>query len=308
MGLLPLVVEGETSRRAYNLGICAAQAPVPYFLLRRVLEAGGKPSAVVVDYKPNLLVGGPRDFARNWAELLTPREAIELAWSARDATFLATIALSGLLPTVRARHDLRANIRVALEGGSDSRREGNLQYRRNWEINRGAQVSARSGFGGQITAEDDKIYLSNIFWCDKVNRLYIRKFLALAASRDIPVYWLLPPISPTMQARREATGVDQSYARFVRSYVDAFPNLTVLDGRHSGYINAVFNDAVHLDGRGASLLSADVAALLARGARSPSDGRWVGLPAFRDRPIPESLEALDQSALLARLGEARRRR
>src|SRR5947209_2918687 len=75
MGLLPLVVEAETGRRAYNLGICAAQAPVPYFMLRRVLEAGARPAAVVVDYKPNLLVGGPRDFGRNWAELLTPREA-----------------------------------------------------------------------------------------------------------------------------------------------------------------------------------------------------------------------------------------
>ena len=35
-----------------------------------------------------------------------------------------------------------------------------------------------------------------------------RRFLKLAASRDIAVYWLLPPVAPEVQARREAKGLD----------------------------------------------------------------------------------------------------
>src|SRR5262249_35519035 len=51
LGVLPRVIEGVTGKRAYNLSICAAQAPASYFLLRRGLEAGAKPSAILVDYK-----------------------------------------------------------------------------------------------------------------------------------------------------------------------------------------------------------------------------------------------------------------
>jgi len=307
LGVLPRVIEAETGRRAYNLSICGAQAPASYFLLRRTLEAGAQPSALVVDYKPNLLVGGPRDFLRDWTELLTPRECLELAWRARDATFFASAILGRLLPSVPAQHDLRSNIQVALRGGSDSWREGNLRFRCNWYANKGAQVTAESSFQSRVAEWGQQLYMPNVWWCDKVNAVYIRKFLDLAAVRSSPVFWLLPPISPEVQARREQTGVDAKHAQFVAKALAQHRNLVVVDGRHSGYGPPAFVDPVHLNRCGAAVFSAELATLLCRAAPLTADGaRWIALSPFRDRPVGETLEALDMVRVTAQFEEARR--
>src|SRR4051794_12362625 len=49
----PRVLEARTGRRAYNLAAMGSQSSTSYLLLRRALEAGARPSAVVVDFMPN---------------------------------------------------------------------------------------------------------------------------------------------------------------------------------------------------------------------------------------------------------------
>ncbi len=98
---------------------------------------------------------------------------------------------------------------------------------------------------------------------------------------------MIPPVCPAAQARCEQVGVDAAYTRFARAVRDEFPGVVILDARRSGYGHALFLDATHLDSQGAAALSADVADAVARSlAGRPGGGRWVVLPAFRDRPGP----------------------
>jgi hypothetical protein len=306
MGVLPRVIEARTGISAYNLAICAGQAPASYFSLRRALDAGARPSALLVDFKPSILAASLRNFERTWPEFLTLLECLELSWTASDPTFFAATALAILSPTVRARIEIRTNILLALRGEPGIYRSDTLRYRRNWDANLGAQVTARNPrFTGSVLELLHKQCMSDVWWCNRINLAYIRRFLALAAARDIPVYWLLPPLAPELQARRERSGADAQHTRFVRGLQASFPNLTVVDGRHSGYEPPVFFDPVHLDRRGACAYSAALADLI---ARTDTEGRWFTLPPYRDTPIDVALEEIDQTTIvLKNLGtEARR--
>jgi hypothetical protein len=299
LGVLPQVVEERLGMPAYNLATCAAQAPTSYFLLRRALESGAKPKAILVDFKPNLLAGQPRDLARCWQELLTWRECIELAWTARDRNFFSATALGLILPSVRARTEIRINLLLALQGNDGNLRADTLRYARNWEINKGAQVTAKNPeFDGTISPDTHQRCLSDAWWCSKVNAVYVRRFLALAAAHEIPVFWLLPPIAPSMQARREHTGADAQHTQFVQAIQKRFRNLIVVDGRHAGYETSVFFDPVHLDRDGATAFSADLASILDRCLSSKRESlRWIALSNYRGRSIQVALDEIVDSTI-----------
>jgi hypothetical protein len=115
------------------------------------------------------------------------------------------------------------------------------------------------------------------------------------------VYWLLPPVTPQLQARRERAGAEAGFLQFVRAMQASAAHVTVLDARHSGYDHRLFVDATHLDGQGAQALSRDVADVLRRALeldRPGGTGRpagWVDLPAYRTGAIALALEDLEQS-------------
>jgi hypothetical protein len=296
-GLVPRLVEGRTGLRAVNLGVARGPAPATYFLLRRALDAGARPAAVVVDYKPSVLIGGLRYNLRYWQEIASAREVLELARSTRNGTFLTSVVLGRLLPSYRARLELRANLREALRGEAPLLGRVNRVCARNWRVNAGANVASRNpAFHGEVGADEHKTLHSDLWYCDQVNVEYVRRLLALTAAYKIRVYWLLPPLSPQLQVRREETEAEAGYLSFVRSMQGGFPHLTILDGRHAGYGPEVFVDATHLDGQGARTLSLDVAAILRRDlSRDPSAPRWVDLPSYRDPPVEIALEDVEQS-------------
>ena len=126
---------------------------------------------------------------------------------------------------------------------------------------------------------------------------YVGAFLDLAARRGITVFWLLPPTSPAYQALREQGGRDARYTAFVRATQARYPNVVVIDGRHSGYGREVFIDATHLNRLGARR-SSDVA----RDAHRAPPGRPLGQPAPVRGPRGRPLEDLGQSATA--LGES----
>ena len=248
-GLLPEVIEERLGVKSYNLATPAATAPAHYYVLRHALDAGARPRAVVVDFMPGMLAGPPNLGARNWPELLTTAEALDLSLSWRNPHFFVETTLSTLLPTSRARWEVRHSLLAALGGKADPLATTNLMLRRNWSIHRGAQYTQdNSAWSGEPTERDHAKHLSDRFWCHPINRTYVEKFLSLAESRGIRVYWLLPPASPKIQQRRLASGADAKYTAFVREVTRGHPRVVVLDARSSAYDHTRFVDPIHLTG------------------------------------------------------------
>ncbi len=303
-GILPEVLEDRLGESAYSLALPASTAPAHYFLLRRALNAGAKPRAIVVDYMPGLLTGTPPFGMPYWAGIAGARDLVDLAWSWPARDFVAELLAHWSLPSYQSRHEIRASIAAAVRGERTRTLENNLMLRRNWRVHKGAQFTQDNGIwhGIPTEAEHDR-HLSTKFWCHPVNKNYIHRFLALAESRGIRVYWVLPPVTPEIQRRRDESGADEKYSRFARDIAARHPGVVVLDARPCGYDFTRFVDPIHLTGKGALALSDDVAGAIAR------DGaRWMTLPRYRDRTPGRPFEEVEQSRVEVLAGREATRR
>jgi hypothetical protein len=135
---------------------------------------------------------------------------------------------------------------------------------------------------GDLAAREARVYdhlINSDAWrCSAVNASYVRRFLDLAASHDIPVFWILPPFRDEALSRREQSGLETSYKEFVRSVQAEYPTLIVIDGRPMGGSSATHLDPIHLSPSGASAFSTEVANVLARRlSGGPSGPEWVEL-------------------------------
>lgn len=283
MGVLPRLVERQTGGRAVNLAVMGGITESSYFLLRRAVEAGASPSRVIVDFHPHFLTDGYWQTSRMWPFLLDARDTLDLAWTARDAEFFGAVAVARVLPTLRVRHRLRAGILTAFQGTYQSLRSENLAALANLDRNQGALPTLENPlFQGEIGPQYGSMLLDQPWRCHPVHARYLRRFLALTASKDILVYWLIPPVVPDLQTRRDQRGLEDRYDQFVHALQADAPHLVVVDARRAGYQNAAFFDASHLGNQGATAFSTDLAGLLA--SEGPSTGsRWLTLPRDRDR-------------------------
>jgi len=230
-----------------------------------------------------------------------------MSWAMRAPDFLPSTILASVLTTYKERHELRAAIMAAIRGKSTSRREEIPRYRRNWKLNEGAQLFAESPLP-EIDVEHWNTTLYSKWAPHPVNVAYLDRFLALARSRNITVYWLLPPIHPSVQELTEETGYDEEYTRFVRETQARFPGTVVLDARHSGFSADDFTDGVHVDRRGAMRLSIALADVLADRSDGGTEGRWVSLEPGEAGALDVPLEDVIQSALAIKALEAQTRR
>jgi hypothetical protein len=298
LGVLPGVIRAGTGRSAYNLAVPGAQAAASEYLLRRVLAAGGRPRAVVVDFYPPLLAEPARNNAAYWPKLLPPGELAALGLRSRDPRFLSRTAWAVLLPSFECRHELRGAALAALRGGDPPRRDRVAALRRTWRLGDGATARARVP-----VPPDDRDACVQSPWTAPwapvpSNADDVRRFLDLAASRGVPVFWLLPPSIPGWLSEAEGLGLVASHERFVRETSARHPNVVVLDARRARYPRDLFIDPTHLDRRGAVELSADVADALAPVLSGAAIGsRWVVLPSYRGRTIDVPVEDLEQSRL-----------
>jgi hypothetical protein len=294
-GLAPTVVESKSGLKTYNFALPGGQAPGNYFLLRRALDSGARPSAIVVENLPRLMATDPDFNLENWPFLASPAECLELARISGNPKLGTGLLLRDLIPSYRCRSSIRVNLKTALDGGFDVYAREVQSALRNWEVNRGAEIlPSRPG-----RVEDVDTWMRGYFpdfSCSATNRAYIEKFLDLAASRQIPVFWVLPPYKPELQARCEQAGIDALHESFVRGLQAKHPGLRVIDARHAGYDAAVFSDLHHLGREGAALFSTEVAEVLRRHHADPeSTSRWLALADFRSAPVAGPIEDMDQS-------------
>jgi hypothetical protein len=349
-GVLPRVLEARNGLRSFNLAVFNGRSASSYYLFRAALRAGARPRAILIDCQD-----GPADSSsfgeldealleneRQWPELLGLHDGIELALSARDARFFAAWLVARMLPSYRARFEVRSAALAALRGESGSSRKTMQMLLRNWRNNQGAQVlpdgpiergdsppSPAPSIPTALTrAVPDRLSRSgdgtasyrDQGFCrrglrpptdptrahekrresprNRVSEAYARRIVRLAAARGITVFWLLPPLGPEEQRRREADGSDEYFTRLASEIQSEDPWVIVLDARRSGYGPDAFWDAVHLGRRGAYAYSVDVAEEVARHlTSSESERRWVSLPRFRPRAAELPLEDVIESRL-----------
>jgi hypothetical protein len=308
-GVQPRILEDRLGLRVYNLAVSAGMAPADYFLLRRALGAGARPAAVLLEAEPHLLSLGPRFLVDQWPELLGVGEALDLAWTERDADLGTRILLGKLLPSVRGRAQIRGAVLATVRGRPGSNRYETPHFWRNWRVNAGAQVlPVLPDFRGAVEPWHGEWFPPD--WrCDRGAAAYLRRFLALAAARGIRVFWILPPVCPEAQALRDRNGLDAEHTRLVHLFQGRFPGVVVIDGRRLGYGPSAFTDPFHLNRRGSAAFSAEVADVLRHALAGPPAGAtWVGLPPRRMRAIATPLEDLMQSHYVQRDLKSRRRR
>lgn len=301
--VVPPLIEARTGRTAYNLAVAGGQTPAAYFLLRRLLEGGRPPRALIVEFFPKLLELEPGHNLDNWPRLLRPRDALELAWAARDPEFLAAVLARRLLPSLGSREEVRESLLAAVAGKPMTLSANWLTHLRHARLHRGAVVLPEK--------DSEGVYLAG--WYGRffgaptpspVNRAYLERLLDLAAEARVPVVWVLPPARPDLQAALEWMGDHEDWNRFLADLQARHAHLIVVDGRRGAYRPEAFFDLHHVGRRGAYAFSAALGDVLRHRLRD--DGwhgpRWVELPRYVEPPNDVALEDIDrtQAVLLER--------
>jgi hypothetical protein len=295
--LVPQVFETTSGLRAWNLATCWGQPAGYYYLLKRALDHGARPAAVLVEYHPKVLSENYWDTIRYWPDLLKPGEILDLSWTARDPEFFAHAFLAYQLASIKDRFQIRTNVLAALRGKPEALATLTLAYLRNRNRNRGAMIQPPNpGYHGEIAPPYYVHFVPESWSCNSVNARFIQRFLDLAASRGILVYWVLPPYCPELFAERQRRGLDVKFEAFVRHWQSRYPNVVVLDAERSQYGPEAFNDASHLSRPGACALSADIGELARTRTKASAGPLWVQLPKYRDRPPSVAVEDLAVSA------------
>jgi hypothetical protein len=303
LGIQPRVLRARLGRSAYNLSVLGGQPPTSYLLLRRVLEDGHRPDALVVNFSPLLLGMDPRVNLEWWAGLINGRERAELACRANDPALAASLFVQGVIGSWSSRETIRDALSLsAFEARGGDSRDQTIELAalaRNWEWNLGAQVAPRKfvPIEGSLPRPYDG---PGWKWHPHPAHAYfVERFLAMAQERRIPVYWVLTPALCTWLERNTRVGTVGAYRRFVEQQVARFTVLTVLDAQRMAWEPSWFRDPIHLNRDGAVRLSMLVSAAIDRRGQATSVGsRWIVLD--RDAfAVPdefaELLEDLDQS-------------
>ena len=295
-GLIPRLIDEERGGRSYNLALCNGQATTSYFLLRRIVDSGAKPSAIVVDFTPHMLARGPWLNARNWPELLTAPEAWELSRATGDPGLLGRVLAAGAVPSIRLRGELRDAIADAIGGVPYRHNYGTLRFLRNWRVNRGANLMPPIAFDQDPVAWYRGTLTS---WSvDDTNLIYLDKFMRLAGREGIAVYWLLAPPTRELQEGLERSGLDADHERFVRQVASQHPHVRVLDARHAGYPQSAHaGDPLHPSLGGAITLSVDVGRAIRADEAGENRSAWVELPFYRDLGDVDEVEDIEESRI-----------
>ena len=270
-GFDPGAIEARLGLKAYNLAVAGTPPPLTYALFRRALAAGARPKAIVVG--PMTLSGDVRVHIAQLGECVGLGECVELAWSCRDSTVFAKLIAARILPSWRYRPALNAALCDRVPTASASRKRRQI-----WTSLRGAELQAPDApFDGTLNPTLAAGMCFRPWRVDGIFERYHRRLIALAQTRGIAVIWVVAPIVPEAQARRDALGLDALHTRNIRSIQAQVPGVVVLDARHAGYVDADFFDSIHLNAQGAAKLSTAVAEAIAErlGQRHGPDWREV---------------------------------
>jgi hypothetical protein len=310
-GLLPSVIEHETGKRTVNLSAARAPTFLSYLLLQRALKVGSRPQAIIINAKPAILMADLQFNARYLEEIMTARECLEISELTRNRPFLLSMIVGRLLPSLRSRLEIQTNVLAAVRGETDRIGAINRILLRNWTVNRGANVAPNvSANQGTVSPDVERRLHPSSFHVDPTNAEGMERLMRLAENRRIPIFWLLPPLSPALQSLRDQSGSEARYEQFIRSYMARYPRrLTVLDVRRAGFPSNYFTDETHLNRPGAIALSRAVAKAIPTFLARPqpaSSSEWVALSIPSDQSVGSdcTIEDIEQSKQILNLSTA----
>ncbi|SIO60088.1 Protein of unknown function [Singulisphaera sp. GP187] len=285
-GVVPQVLEEQLGRRTYNLAMCSSPPQADYYLLKRALDSGARPKALVLDLHPHLMKNNYWGCIRFFPNLLSARESIDLGWTARDPDFTAEVLLAKAFPSILNRFDIRNAVMATLDGKACSLRKPTLTSLWNRVNNQGAMILApKNSPPTELTPTDHEWFAPSAWSYQQINTLYVRRLLKLAAAHDITVFLLVPPLDARLQQLRQDKGLSASFEEFAKGLQAHHPNLVVVDGAHSGYPSSAFADAMHVSRPGAISLTCGLGEILRpylEGGPRPAS-RWFVLPPYRER-------------------------
>jgi hypothetical protein len=287
-GFDPNAVERRIGLKAYNLAVPGTPPPLTYAVFRRALDAGAKPKVLVVGQMT--LGGDPWANIAQFGEFIDLDEAWSLAWSCRDPRLFGALMAARAIPSLRYRYAIRAFAR----GDNLPDPDGFLKT---WAAGRGAELRVPPP-SSTVTARMEPTLETTLFaqpWpIHAIYEQYLERLTRLAISRGITVFWLVPPLLPEAQAKRDALGLDALHTRNLRAIHSWMPGVVVLDARHSGYPASDFFDSIHLNARGAARLSVEIADVIASHRGHAGEASWVDLP----RPDDSSLRIATDKAII----------
>lgn len=303
-GVLPPVLKAESGRSAYNLAMFAAPTPASYFTLKKAINEGARPSAILFDAAAGLLLEGPASAHRAypWADLIGFADAIDLGWTSKDLSLMSHVMMGRLLHSYKCRHEIRSHILATLRGEVNHRSMELTVQERNWKVNQGAQAQAAMEFVEPSSVTQGLI--ESNWRPNPVNRIYLRRFFELALTHKLPVYWYLPPYSPGEQAQQDQRGESTRYEHFVRTIQREYPKVVVIDGRYSGFGHTEFFDHAHLNRDGGIASTQAIGRLLLDQQGRSNPRTWITLRKTEPGSFPiedstQSIAAVKQ--ILSRL-------
>ena len=313
LGILPSVLNDHLGCSAYNLAILGGQAPPSYFLLRRILEQGHRPHAIIIGFSPLLLGMDPRVNLEWWLRRTEWTERAQVLWKACDPALTVSIVLQSCIPTWSSRDSVRSLLGLASDrenSASYALTPGEVQaFERNWRINYGAQVAPREFV--PIEGALPKPYVGSRWkWRPHpVHAFYVDRFLQLSAMYGIPTYWVLTPAVSNWLDRNDQAGTISAYRQFVRDQLDVFAGLVILDAQQLAWDQTAFRDPIHLNRQGAVLLSLSVSCAVKEcNGLAGEFQRWIKLDNNSGRcanRFDDLLEDLDQSRVAVNPGSNR---
>ena len=255
-GFDPKTFEAQLGVKAYNLAVPGTPTTLTYAMLRRVLKAGATPKVLVIGQTS--LAGNAWAHVDQFGEFLSVGECMALAWSYRDTDLLGALLTARALPSLRYRKSLQSMIQGKVD---ESQAEARWQA---WAALRGAELNTLGAAEGRrmdpaiearLTSQNRQV--------DTVLERYLRRLTDLAHEKGITVIWLIPPFTPKLQAKRESLGLDGLQTRSINAIHSRMSGVILLDARRSGYRSDDFFDELHLNSRGASKLTREIAATIA---------------------------------------------
>lgn len=303
-GLLPRMIEAKTGRKSYNLAAMNGHMPTSYYLLKRSLESGARPSAILVDCQDGPVPRADaakqaeaiRVNARNWPGLLTAPEAVDLAWQARDPDLLADLLVARLVPSAKVRFEVRSAIQTCLRGEDAASIKLIASMYQNWTANLGTFVLSPGEALTDESASAPPAPLSHDQYLpNALSETYTRRFLELAAAHQVRVFWLLPPVSSQLQRERDAMGYSAYFTSRAAWIQREYPWVTVIDSRSSAYPARAFHDKAHLNRRGAYAYSSAIAQVVDQAMKRPGAPRWIEAPKFQAEPEQIAVEDIGET-------------